>query len=293
MPRSTILAALATCLSCAAVAQPALTQPAFEVASIKPSNPTEGGVTAGLHIDGSQVRVAAMSFKDYLGMAYRVRAYQIIGPDWLAEQRFDLAATLPAGSSTAQFSDMMQALLAERFNLKLHHDKKEFPVYVLEAGKTPLKLQASKPDPSVDDAEPKGTANIAASGSNQGVSVNLGQGSSYTFANNRFEATKLTMVQFAGNLERFVDRPIVDMTGLDGRYDFALDLTEEDYRIMLIRAGVNSGVTLPPAALRLLENGAPVSLFDALQKLGLKLDARKAPLDVLVIDEARKTPTDN
>jgi uncharacterized protein (TIGR03435 family) len=232
-----------------------------------------------------------MSFKDYIGMAYRVRAFQIQGPDWMAEQRFDLAATLPAGSSTSQFSEMMQALLAERFGLKLHHDKKEFPVYVLEAGKTPLKLQASKPDPN--DAEPKGTATVSGSGSNQGVSVNLGQGSSYTFANNRFEATKLTMFQFAGNLERFVDRPIVDMTGLDGRYDFALDLTEEDYRIMLIRAGVNSGVTLPPAALRLLENGSPVSLFDALQKLGLKLDARKAPLDVLVIDEARKTPTEN
>jgi uncharacterized protein (TIGR03435 family) len=288
MPRSSILVFLASFLSAAALAQPA-----FEVASIKPSNPTEGGVTAGVHIDGSQVRAAQLSLKDYIGMAYRVRAYQIAGPDWLAEQRFDLAATLPAGSSTAQFSEMMQSLLVERFNLKLHHDKKEFPVYVLEVGKTQLKLQASKPDPKVDDAEPKGTANVTGSGSSQGVSINLGQGSSYTFSNNRFEATRLTMTQFAGNLERFVDRPIVDMTGLDGRYDFGLDLTEEDYRLMLIRAGVNSGVVLPPAALRLLENGSPVSLFDALQKVGLKLDARKSPLEVLVIDEARKTPTDN
>ncbi len=287
MPRTTFLIVLASFLPGAALAQPA-----FEVASIKPSSQNAGEVTAGVHIDGSQVRVAAMSFKDYIGMAYRVRAYQIQGPDWMAEQRFDLAATLPAGSSTSQFAEMMQALLAERFNLKLHHDKKEFPVYVLEVGKTPLKLQASKPDPNADAAD-KSVANVTGSGSAQGVSVNLGQGSSYTFANNRFEGIKLTMMQFAGNLERFVDRPIVDMTGLDGRYDFGLDVTEDDYRLMLIRAGVNSGVTLPPAALRLLENGSPVSLFDALQKLGLKLDARKAPLDVLVIDEARKTPTDN
>jgi uncharacterized protein (TIGR03435 family) len=287
MRRTSFLIFLASFLPGAALAQPA-----FEVASIKPSNQTAGEVNAGFHIDGSQVRVGAMSFKDYIGMAYRLRAYQIQGPDWMAEQRFDLAATLPTGSTTAQFPEMMQALLAERFNLKLHHDKKEFPVYVLEVGKTPLKLQASKPDPN-EDAKAKGTADIAGSGSSQGVSVNLGQGSSYTFSNNRFEATKLTMFQFAGNLERFVDRPIVDMTGLDGRYDFGLDLTEEDYRIMLIRAGVNSGVVLPPAALRLLENGSPVSLFDALQKLGLKLDARKAPLDVVVIDEARKTPTEN
>ncbi len=287
MPRTSFLIFLASFLPGAALAQPA-----FEVASIKPSNQTAGEVNAGVHIDGSQVRVASMSFKDYIGMAYRLRSYQIQGPDWMAEQRFDLAATLPAGSSTAQFSEMMQALLAERFNLKLHHDKKEFPVYVLEVGKTPLKLQASKADPNADAAD-KSVANVTGSGSAQGVSVNLGQGSSYTFANNRFEATKLTMMQFTNNLERFVDRPIVDMTGLDGRYDFGLDLTEEDYRLMLIRAGVNSGVVLPPAALRLLENGSPVSLFDALQKVGLKLDARKAPLDVVIIDEARKTPTDN
>lgn len=287
MPRTSFLIFLASFLPGAALAQPA-----FEVASIKPSNQTAGEVTAGVHIDGSQVRAAAMSFRDYIGMAYRLRSYQIQGPDWMAEQRFDLAATLPAGSSTAQFSDMMQTLLAERFNLKLHHEKKEFPVYVLEVAKTPLKLQASKPDPNADAAD-KSVANVTGSGSAQGVSVNLGQGSSYTFANNRFEATKLTMMQFAGNLERFVDRPIVDMTGLDGRYDFGLDVTEEDYRLMLIRAGVNSGVVLPPAALRLLETGSPVSLFDALQKLGLKLDARKAPLDVVVVDEARKTPTDN
>jgi len=287
MPRTSFLIFLASFLPGAALAQPA-----FEVASIKPSNQTAGEVTAGVHIDGSQARAAAMSFRDYIGMAYRLRSYQIQGPDWMAEQRFDLAATLPAGSSTAQFSDMMQTLLAERFNLKLHHEKKEFPVYVLEVAKTPLKLQASKPDPNADAAD-KSVANVTGSGSAQGVSVNLGQGSSYTFANNRFEATKLTMMQFAGNLERFVDRPIVDMTGLDGRYDFGLDVTEEDYRLMLIRAGVNSGVVLPPAALRLLETGSPVSLFDALQKLGLKLDARKAPLDVVVVDEARKTPTDN
>jgi uncharacterized protein (TIGR03435 family) len=101
------------------------------------------------------------------------------------------------------------------------------------------------------------------------------------------------MADLAGNLERFMDRPIVDMTDLKGNYSFALDLTEEDYRMMLIRIAVAAGVVLPPQALRLLEGGSPVSLFDALQKLGLKLDARKAPLDVLIIDEARKTPTEN
>jgi uncharacterized protein (TIGR03435 family) len=121
----------------------------------------------------------------------------------------------------------------------------------------------------------------------------LGRGSSYTFSNNKFEAKRLTMAALAGNLERFVDRPIVDMTDLNGSYDFTLDLTQEDYRVMLIHAGVAAGVTLPPEALRLLDGASLASLYDAMQKVGLKLDARKAPLDLLVIDEARKTPTEN
>jgi uncharacterized protein (TIGR03435 family) len=278
----------------ACLASVAFAQPAFEVASIRPSSQQlDQRVDVGLHIDGAQFRVGSFSLRDYLGMAYRMKPYQISGPDWIASERFDLAATLPAGVSTDLIPEMLQALLAERFQVKLHRDKKEFPVYVLEIGKGPLKLQASPLDPDAADADGKGVANVAASGSGQGVFVNLGHGSSYSFANNRFEAAKLTMADWTGNLERFMDRPVVDMTGLKGNYDFALDLTEEDYRMMLVRSGVNAGVVLPPQALRLLEGGAPVSLFDAVQKLGLKLDARKAPLDVMVIDEARKTPTDN
>jgi uncharacterized protein (TIGR03435 family) len=154
-------------------------------------------------------------------------------------------------------------------------------------------MQESAPDPDAGRVDPKAPLSFAGSGSAQGISVTLGRGSSYTFANNKFEAKGLTMAYLAGSLERFLDRPIVDMTELKGRYDFALDVTEEDYRIMLIRSAVSAGVVLPPQALRLLDGGSPVSLFDAMQKVGLKLDPRKAPLDMLVVDDARKTPTDN
>jgi uncharacterized protein (TIGR03435 family) len=102
------------------------------------------------------------------------------------------------------------------------------------------------------------------------------------------------MAVFCANLERFSDRPIVDMSGLTGQYDFALDLTPEDYRSMLMRAAISAGVNLPPAALRLLDGSSSgVELSDALQQVGLKLEPRKAPLDVLVIDDALKTPTAN
>ena len=268
----------------------------FEVASIRPSAPIGPGgkVAVGVHIDGAQVRLVSFSLRDFLATAYRTRMTMVSGPDWTASERFDISAALPAGSTPAQLPEMLQALLADRFHLKLHKEKKEFPVYVLLPGKGPLKLKESPPDPDVDKDEPKGTTNVAATGSEAGVSVNLGRGSSYSFVPNRFEVRKLTMAVFTTQLERYVDRPIVDMTGLTGQYDFALDFTPEDYRAMLMRVAISAGVSLPPEAMRMLDNvSIGGALSDALQQVGLKVEARKAPLDVLVIDDALKTPTAN
>ena len=266
--------------------------PEFEVATIRPSAlGPQNAVTAGVHIDGAQARCVSLTLKDYIGIAYRIKLYQISGPDWIGSDRFDISATLPSGTPISQFTEMMRRLIEERFQIKMHREKKDFPVYVLGVDKGGLKMQESAPDPNAVD--PKAPVNVSGGGSAQGISVNLGRGSSYTFANNKFEAKRLDMTALAGNLERFVDRPIVDMTDLKGSYDFALDVTDEDYRAMLIRAGLNAGVSLPPQALRLLDGATLPSLFEAMQKLGLKMDARKAPLDVVVIDEARKTPTDN
>jgi len=269
-------------------------RPEFEVATIRPSAQTpQDGVTAGVRIDGAQVRCAFLTLKDYIGIAYRIKLYQVSGPDWLGSERFDIAGTVPAGISTTQFPEMLQSLLEDRFKLKIHRDKKDFPVYVLEVAKGGLKMQESAPDADLANADAKAPVNVTGSGGSQGIAINYGRGTSYTFANNRFEAKRFTMDLLAGNLERFVDRPIIDSTDLKGMYDIVLDVTQEDYRTMLIRAGVNAGVSLPPEALRLLDGASVASLLDAMQKLGLKLDARKAPLDLLVIDEARKTPTEN
>jgi len=269
----------------------------FEVASIRPSGSyadSGGKVSLGVHIDGAQVRFNSLSLREYLARAYRTKAPMISGPDWTASETFDISATLPAGSTPAQIPEMLQALLADRFHVKLHNEKKEFPVYALLLGKGTLKLKESPPDSDADQDEPQGTTNVAAAGSQAGVGVNLGHGSSYSLVNNRFEAKKLTMAVFAANLERFADRPIIDMTGLTGKYNFAVDLTPEDARAMMMRAAIQAGVTLPPEAMRLAaENSSGAGLSDALQQVGLRLEPRKAPLDVLVIDEALKTPTAN
>jgi uncharacterized protein (TIGR03435 family) len=283
---------LSVLASVAAFAQDAPVRLEFEVASVRASPASRPEqVSIGLHMDGSQARIAFLDMRDYIAMAYRVRPSQVTGPDWIATERFDLTAKLPVGATTAQIPEMLQAFLVDRFHLKVRRDKKDVPVYALTVGKPPLRLKEIPPDAT--DSESKSTVNAGGTGSAAGISVNLGNGSYYTFANNKFEAAKISMDILVRMLTAYVDRPILNLTELKGNYDLTLNLTPEDYRAMLIQSAVNNGVVLPPEALRLLDGNSVGSLFAAVQELGLKLDARKAPLDVLVIDQILKTPTDN
>jgi uncharacterized protein (TIGR03435 family) len=267
--------------------------PSFEVASIRPASEQINQVNAGLRIAGSQVRVTAMSLKDYIGMAYGVRPQQIDGPDWLGQARFDLAATIPSGGSAEQFPEMMRTLLADRFHMKMHRESREFPVYALGVAKDGAKIQPTKATPVEAMAEKAPAVNVAASGSGAGVAVDLGGGSSFTFGNNRLAATKMTMASYAELLTRFVDRAVIDQTGLTGEYDVVLDIAPEDYMGLMIRSAVNAGVTLPPQALRMLDGANTDPLSGPLRNVGLTLESRRAPLDVVVVDSIAKTPTEN
>ena len=291
-------------LSCvlfsAALASPAVfgqTAPAkleFEVASVKPAPvQTDSSVTVGLHIDGAQVHISQLSLKDCIYMAYRVKNYQVVGPDWLNGARYDIDAKLPAGGTQAQVPDMLQSLLADRFQLKVHTETRDFQVYALVVA-GPLKLKEVQPDPG-DPATPTGgdSVNVAVSGGRNGVSMDYGHGSTFAFGNDEFEAKKMTMLLSAAALGRFMDRPVLDMTGLTGLYDFTLPLSQEDSTALLIRSAIAAGVQLPPEAMRLLEGNTDASLFTSIHDLGLKLDPRKAPIDALVVDNVLKTPTAN
>jgi uncharacterized protein (TIGR03435 family) len=149
-------------------------------------------------------------------------------------------------------------------------------------------------DSESENPDAKAPQTFTRSGSGQGISVNLGRGSSFNFADNKFVGKKLSMASLASTLERFLDRPVIDTTGVNGAYDVSIDLTPEDYRVMLIRAATAAGLVLSPDALRVLDGSPlPTSLFDGLAKCGVKLEISRAPLDVLVVDSARKTPTEN
>jgi uncharacterized protein (TIGR03435 family) len=265
----------------------------FEVASIKPSaQNAQGQTSAGLRIDGSMARYSALSLNLYLGMAYGLRNYQISAPDWMASERWDITATLPDGSDPKQIPEMLRALLCDRFQLKMHRETKEFPVYGLIIGKGELKLRESPADPNVGGEPSERSVNVAARGG-VGTIVTYGNGSYFTLGDNKFEGKKLPMSIIADALARFADRPVVDMTDLKGNYDFTMEFSPEDFRAMMIRAAIAQGTVLPPEVLKLMNTSSGDTLLNAVGKLGLKLELRKAPIEMLVIDQALKTPTEN
>ena len=266
----------------------------FEVASIRPSEEQLDRANVGVHISGAQVHTTGLSLTDYVAMAYEVPVGRVTAPEGLAQARFDISAKVPDGASAAAVPEMMQRLLATRFELKAHREKKEFPVYALLVRKDGLKLKESAPDqPAAPGAPAPGTVNAGGSGSAAGVFLNLGDGSSFTLAANRVEFTRALMSSVATTFSRLMDRPVVDATGLTGRYDLAFTLTPEDYSGVLIRSAINAGVVLPPQALRALEfaSNDPFSL--PLERFGLTLEPRRMPLDIVIVDSIRRTPTDN
>jgi len=147
----------------------AFAQPAprleFEVASIKPAAPItnkEGKFRIGMRVDASRMEYTFASLRDCIRTAYRVKDYQVQGPDWLADARFDMVAKLPEGASIDQVPEMLQALLADRFKLSLHHESKEHSVYALVVGKNGPKLTTPDPDARIDFVGPKAAAEATA-----------------------------------------------------------------------------------------------------------------------------------
>jgi uncharacterized protein (TIGR03435 family) len=263
--------------------------PSFEVASIRPSPdgaPAPGA--AGVHITKEQVHFAYLSLRDYLSIAYSVPIQRIAAPEWVNSTRFDIGATFPGGATPEQFPQMMQSMLRDRFKLQAHMESKDSPVFTLEVASSGFKLSAVPDDTSAD-----APFSVTSSGGPDGVTADLGQGASLVFNNKQFEARKVTMRILVETLSRFMDRPILDLTKLEGRYNIAFTMAQEDYMPMLVRSAVNAGITLPPQAMAMLDAPSIGSVESGLKSLGLVLEAKRAPLDLLVVDSIEKAPTAN
>lgn len=263
----------------------------FEVATIKPSPPgAQGAASAGLHLDGAQATWTAIDLKLYLGMAYRLRNYQISAPDWMTSGRWDISAKLPTGADPKQIPEMIQVLLRDRFRMKMHRESRDLPVYALTLGKGELKMKVS-PVEATDSGER--SIGVSATPSGTGTMIRYNNGAYMVIGDNKFEGRKISTAIMADSLARFADRPVIDTTGLKDTYDFTMEFSPEDFRAMMIRAAVAQGTPISPDLLKLADAAPGDTIVNAVEKLGLKLEPRKAPIEMLIVDEASKTPIEN
>jgi len=239
--------------------------PAFEVATIKPSDPARPGKL--FTVRGQDVLTVNTTLNDLITVAYGVHARQITGgPSWLDSDKYDVTGRpdVPGQPSVAQIKIMLQKLVADRFQLKFHREKKELSVYAIGVAKSGVKISKSQ-------ADPNGLPSLFFGGAGPGGGMS-------------FNVRNATLAEVANTLQGIVlDRPMVDQTGLAEKYDFTLKFTPDAGQM----AGFGLGGPSPaPAA----DNpDAPPDLFAAFQQqLGLKIETTKAPVDVLVIDKVEK-----
>jgi uncharacterized protein (TIGR03435 family) len=287
---------------------------AFEVASVKPAGALDpsaimaGKMRIGMKIDAARVEIGMLSLADLIRIAYKVKSFQVQGPDWLTGERFNISAKLPDGAKEDQVPEMLQALLAERFKLTIHRQSKDQNVYALVVAKGGHKLKPAEPEPETPKAEPTGGATLSTmngtvrmSGDIQGkgMVVSAGPGGNQTKVtmNNgmmHMENSKMPITGFVEMLSRFVDKPVVDQTGLKGDYQIAIDLSMEDLKNVARASGMMTAGMAGPAGAPASEASDPTSsVFTSVQQLGLKLEPRKSAIDLIMVDHVEKVPTEN
>lgn len=318
------------CLAFTAIAALAQTAPTFEVASIKPAAPLDMMKVAaeiqaghmpkiGAHVDAARAEYTYMALKELIVTAYKVKPYQITGPDWIATTRFDIVAKMPEGTTKADAPKMLQALLEERFKLAVHRDKKENPVLALVVAKGGPKMKESAEAPAAIDENaplkpgemqtdgPDGPVRVTVDTKTGESTVNMGaKGSLHqkfdpATMSLHLDATQLKMEGLVDMLTQFSQitggggRQVVDMTELKGYYALSLDFSLADLMAMARAQGMDvpamPGAGTPGVAAS--DPSGSSSLFAAVQGLGLKLEQRKAVTEQLVIDHLEKTPTEN
>jgi uncharacterized protein (TIGR03435 family) len=226
-------------------------QSLFDVASIRP-NPNRGNPSFIVNPDG--IIYARVTLLECINTAYGVKPYQISGPDWINRELFDITAKAEGSHSKDEIMQMLQALLADRFKLAFHRDHKELPVYALMVGKNGPKLRVSDGDGDFRTGPATGGLGFQ----------------------------KISMTDFASLfLSRIpmIGRPVLDKTGLQGRYDFTLQLSP---------AGNADIVDTKRAA---KEEGFSLFAY-SLDQLGLRLDPQKAVIEFLMIDHVER-PSEN
>lgn len=256
---------LAVCvtLTCPIVLSQSTEQsPAFEVASIRPADPNSRVVT--IHVDKGTYLAENIALRDCIRWAYDIQDYQLSGPVWLNDVRIDIrakAADSNTNDDTVRL--MLRSLLAERFALKVHREQKELPVYFLVLAKN---------GPRLHPPDANGNKFVA---STDDSPATFSEDKTGLFAKN------FTISEMAAKLSNPLKRPVIDKTGMQGRYDMRVDVT----------AYADTGNRDSEGR----DHLDPVSVIQGAfqSQLGLKLQADKAIVDFVVVDSGNKTATDN
>ncbi len=278
-----------TALCCLRALGQAQQAPIFEAASVKAQVDSRGrgSMRGGPGTsDPGQIIFTNVTLMNVLLRAYDAKPYEIIGSDWLSSRRYDIVAKIPPGTTKEQFNLMLQNLLAERFHLGLHHENKEIQGYELVVGKGGPRLKASPEagsDPSQPEltSPPKTDANGFPQLDRPGLVMMEGVKGKAVVS---FLTAKAQPVSALADLvSKEFRMPILDKTGLAGKFDFTLEFAPQPPG------------ALPPASSTegLSDESGPNLLTAVQQQLGLKLNPRKIPVEVLIIDRADQVPTEN
>jgi uncharacterized protein (TIGR03435 family) len=306
-------------------------RPTFEVASVKPAarrpggagERAGGGVVGGgcptsLKMDRSRVDVQCATIAMLIGYAFRISPDRVTGPDWMmgaGSPRFDIAAKIPQGASEHQVPEMFQALLADRFKLAFHRGNKNGATYALVVEKGGLKLKEAVPEagaqvsaaaadpgapPSIDGffgaVQTRTTANADGRSSTTTISnprMGTVRQTGDPFGIQRWEAPSISLEGLGDLLDKVtpLSSPVIDMTGLKGRFQMVLEVSLRDARPGRISVDGNPTAVEGPGTE--MEEAILKGFNDGLRKLGLKLERRKGTVEAVVVDHVEKTPTEN
>jgi uncharacterized protein (TIGR03435 family) len=297
----------------------------FDVASVRAvETPTltqmvqaiQGGgklPTRGQQVQGNQVSFNVMTLNLLAATAWGVKPTEIKAPSWMTEQSYTITALMPEGADAKQIPAMLQALLKERFKMVARLENTEQDVLALVVGKdghkmkdaAPLPVTPPTPAPEAAPAKPAPGERVIDAGGQQfrinqsagGMTMNLPGMKMAMGGDGRMhiEVERMTMPQLAETLGGFAEYPVIDNTGLTGSYTIALDVAMSE----IVRAAQKAGAaglmpagmpTLPPGMLGQDPGG---DLAGAVQKLGLRMDKKKAPQPSLTIESAERNPTEN
>ncbi len=235
------------------------------MATVKLSPPAQPGVPLSITLGGVRNGIVTLrntTLSECIQFAYGIMSdSQILGPDWIKSRdvRFDIVGKAPNGTSQDQLRLMMQSLLAERLKLALHTEKRELPFLALVIAKNGPKLAPAQPGGAVPAQTP-----------------------------GRLNHPQMPMPILATALSRFERQTVIDMTGLTGAFSVDLKWTPDALRSRVLQDGA-----APPVSSQAADVDGP-SLPTALEEqLGLRLESRRGPLDVIVVDHAEKVPAAN